>query len=106
MAAAVWAVRVPEGMAYASLAGLPPETGLFAALAPLLVYAVLGTCRQLTVGPSSAIAAYSAAAVAPLAAGDPGRFIALSALLALLVGVLLLIAGLARAGFRCAARLV
>jgi SulP family sulfate permease len=98
-AAAVWAVLVPEGMAYASLAGLPPETGLFAALAPLLVYAVLGTCRQLTVGPSSAIAAYSAAAVAPLALGDSGRFIALSALLALLVGVLLLAAGLARAGF-------
>jgi len=98
-ALAVWAVLVPEGMAYASLAGMPPETGLFAALAPLLVYAVLGTCRQLTVGPSSAIAAFSAAAVAPVAAGDPGRFIALSALLALLVGALLLIAGLARAGF-------
>ena len=98
-AAAVWAVLVPEGMAYASLAGMPPETGLFAALAPLLAYAVLGTCRQLTVGPSSAVAAYSAAAVAPLALGDPSRFIALSALLALLVGVLLLVAGLARAGF-------
>ena len=98
-AAAVWAVLVPEGMAYASLAGMPPETGLFAALAPLLAYAVLGTCRQLSVGPSSAIAAYSAAAVAPLALGDDGRFIALSALLALLVGGLLLAAGLARAGF-------
>ena len=98
-AAAVWAVLVPEGIAYASLAGLPPEAGLFAALAPLLAYAVLGTCRQLTVGPSSAVAAYSAAAVAPLAFGDTGRFIALSALLALLVGVLLLVAGLARAGF-------
>ena len=98
-AAAVWAVLVPEGIAYASLAGMPPETGLFAALAPLLAYAVLGTCRQLTVGPSSAIAAYSAAAVAPLAAGDGGRFVALSALLALLVGGLLLAAGLARAGF-------
>ena len=98
-AAAVWAVLVPEGMAYASLAGLPPATGLFAALAPLLAYAVFGTCRQLTVGPSSAVAAYSAAAVAPLAAGDAGRFVALSALLALLVGGLLLIAGLARAGF-------
>ena len=97
-AAAVWAVLVPEGIAYASLAGLPPEAGLFAALAPLLAYAVLGTCRQLTVGPSSAIAAYSAAAVAPLALGDAGRFIALSALLALFVGVLLLVAGLARAG--------
>ena len=98
-ALAIWAVLVPEGMAYASLAGLPPETGLFAALAPLLAYAVLGTCRQITVGPSSAIAAYSAAAVAPLALGDPARFISLSALLALLVGVLLLAAGLARAGF-------
>ena len=98
-ALAVWAVLVPEGMAYASLAGMPPETGLFAALAPLLAYAALGSCRQLTVGPSSAIAAYSAAAVAPLALGDGGRFIALSALLALLAGVLLLVAGLARAGF-------
>ena len=98
-AAAVWAVLVPEGMAYASLAGLPPEAGLFAALAPLLAYAVLGTCRQLTVGPSSAIAAYSAAAIAPVALGDPARFMALSALLALLVGAMLLAAGLARAGF-------
>ena len=98
-ALAVWAVLVPEGMAYASLAGLPPATGLFAALAPLLAYAVLGTCRQITVGPSSAVAAYSAAAVAPLALGDSGRFIALSALLALLVGAFLLAAGLARAGF-------
>ena len=98
-AVAVWAVLVPEGMAYASLAGMPPETGLFAALAPLVVYAVLGTCRQLTVGPSSAIAAYSAAAIAPLAAGDSERFIALSALLALLAGAMLLAAGLARAGF-------
>ena len=98
-ALAVWAVLVPEGIAYASLAGMPPETGLFAALAPLLAYAVLGTCRQLTIGPSSAIAAYSAAVVAPFALGDGGRYIALSALLALLVGLLLLAAGLARAGF-------
>jgi high affinity sulfate transporter 1 len=98
-ALAVWAVLVPEGMAYASLAGMPPETGLFAALLPLLAYAALGTCRELTVGPSSAIAAYSAAAIAPLALGDSGRFIALSALLALLVGGMLLVAGLARAGF-------
>ena len=98
-ALAVWAVLVPEGIAYASLAGMPPETGLFAALAPLLAYAVFGTCRQLTIGPSSAIAAYSAAVVAPFALGDSGRYIALSALLALLVGLLLLVAGLARAGF-------
>jgi len=98
-AAAVWAVLVPEGMAYAALAGLPPETGLFAALAPLILYALLGTSRQLTVGPSSAIAAFSAAAVAPVAAGDPERYIALSALLALVTGAILLVAGLARLGF-------
>jgi SulP family sulfate permease len=98
-ALAVWAVLVPEGVAYASLAGMPPQTGLFTALAPLIAYAALGTCRELTVGPSSAVAAYSAAAIAPLALGDAGRFIALSALLALLAGVLLLAAGLARAGF-------
>lgn len=98
-AIAVWAVLVPEGMAYASLAGMPPETGLYAALAPLLVYAILGTCRQLTVGPSSAIAAFSAAAVAPLTGGDEARYIALSALLALVVGLILLGAGLARLGF-------
>jgi high affinity sulfate transporter 1 len=98
-AVAVWAVLVPEGMAYAQLAGVPPQYGLFAALAPLLAYAVLGTCRQLDVGPSSAVAAYSAAAVAPTALGDPSRFIALSALLALLAGILLLAGGLARAGF-------
>ncbi len=98
-ALAVWAVLVPEGMAYASLAGLPPEAGLFAALAPLVLYALLGTCRQLTVGPSSAVAAFSAAAVAPFAGGDAGRFIALSALLALLAGGILLVAGIARLGF-------
>jgi high affinity sulfate transporter 1 len=98
-ALAVWAVLVPEGMAYASLAGMPPETGLFAALAPLVVYALLGTCRQLTVGPSSAVAAFSAAAIAPLALGDATRFVALSALLALLVGGLLLVAGIVRLGF-------
>jgi sulfate permease, SulP family len=98
-AVAVWAVLVPEGMAYASLAGMPAQAGLFAALAPLLIYAILGTCRQLTVGPSSAVAAYSAAAIAPMALGDTSRFIALSALLALLAGILLLIGGLARAGF-------
>ena len=98
-ALAVWAVLVPEGMAYASLAGMPPETGLFAALLPLLAYAALGTCRELTVGPSSAVAAFSAAAIAQLAPGDSGRFIALSALLALLAGGVLLVAGLARTGF-------
>ena len=98
-AIAVWAVLVPEGMAYGTLAGLPPQTGLYAALAPLLMYALLGTCRQITVGPSSAVAVMSAAAVAPLAARDPAQFAAYSAALAMLVGIILVLAGVARLGF-------
>ncbi len=98
-AVAVWAVLVPEGMAYGTLAGLPPQTGLYAALAPLLMYALLGTCRQITVGPSSAVAVMSAAAVAPFAARDPARFAAYSAALAIAVGVILVLAGIARLGF-------
>ena len=95
----VWALIVPEAMAYASLAGVPPEAGLYAALAPLVLYAVFGTSRHVTVGPSSAIAILVAATVAPLAGGDGDRYIALTAGLALLVGVVLIIGGLARLGF-------
>src|SRR5690242_1195663 len=63
----VWAVIVPQSLAYATLAGVPPETGLQLAIVAAVAYAVLGTCRQLNVGPSSALAITSAAAVAPLA---------------------------------------
>ena len=98
-AVAVWAVLVPEGMAYGTLAGLPPQTGLYAALAPLLMYALLGTCRQITVGPSSAVAVMSAAAVGPFAARNPTQFAAYSAALAIMVGIILVLAGIARLGF-------
>ena len=98
-AVAVWAVLVPEGMAYGTLAGLPPQTGLYAALAPLLMYALLGTCRQITVGPSSAVAVMSAAAVGPFAARNPTQFAAYSAALAMMVGIILVLAGIARLGF-------
>ena len=98
-AVAVWAVLVPEGMAYGTLAGLPPQTGLYAALAPLLMYALLGTCRQITVGPSSAVAVMSAAAVGPFAARNPTQFAAYSAVLAMMVGIILVLAGIARLGF-------
>jgi high affinity sulfate transporter 1 len=98
-ALAVWAVLVPQAMAYASLAGLPAEHGLYAALPALLLYAVFGTSRQLNVGPSSAVAVLSAATVAPLAGGDPKRFAAISAALALVAGIALVIAGIARLGF-------
>ena len=95
----VWALLVPEAMAYASLAGLPPEAGLYASLPPLVLYAIFGTSRHVAVGPSSAVAIMVAATVAPLAAGDGARFVALAAGLALLVGAILLAAGIARLGF-------
>ena len=67
----VAAYLVPQVMAYATVAGLPPVVGLWAALAPLAVYAVLGSSRQLSVGPESTTALMTATALAPLAAGDP-----------------------------------
>ncbi len=98
-ALAVWAVLVPQSMAYASLAGVPPVQGLYAACAGLLLYALLGTSRQLNVGPSSGVAILSAATVAPIAAGSSARYLELTALLALIVGGLLLLCGIARLGF-------
>ena len=95
----VWALLVPEAMAYATLAGVPPEAGLYAALPPLVLYAVFGTSRHLTVGPSSAVAVMVAATVAPLAGGDGERYVALAAAMAVLVGVILIVAGIARLGF-------
>ena len=98
-ALAVWALLVPQAMAYAALAGVPPVQGLYAACAGLLLYALLGTSRQLNVGPSSGLAILSAATVAPIAAGNPDRFLNLTALLAMITGGLLALAGLARVGF-------
>jgi MFS superfamily sulfate permease-like transporter len=98
-ALAVWAVLVPQAMAYATLAGVPPVRGLYAACAGLLIYALLGTSRQLSVGPSSGVAILSAATVAPIAAGSADRFLNLTALLALMTGGLLTLAGVARLGF-------
>ncbi len=95
----VAAYLVPQVMAYATVAGLPPVVGLWAALAPLAVYAVLGSSRQLSVGPESTTALMTATALAPLAAGDPGRYAALAAAVALLVGAICFVAGLVRIGF-------
>jgi len=91
----VAAYLVPQVMAYATLAGLPPVVGLWAMLAPLAVYAVLGSSRHLSVGPESTTALMTATVVAPLAAGNPARYAAL----AVVVGVFCLIAALARLGF-------
>jgi len=97
----VWALMVPEAMAYASIAGMPPETGLYAALVAPLAYAIFGTSRQLNVGPSSTVAVLSFSIVGGLAAGstDPSTFYALTAGLAILTGVIFVIAGLAKLGF-------
>jgi high affinity sulfate transporter 1 len=95
----VAAYLVPQVMAYATVAGLPAVVGLWAAIAPLAVYALLGTSRQLSAGPESTTALMTATALAPLAVGDPGRYAALAALLALLVGVICLVGGLVRLGF-------
>jgi high affinity sulfate transporter 1 len=94
-----WALVVPQAIAYAQIAGLPPQTGLFAAFAGLLGYGLFGTCRQLIVSPTSSTAAISAAIVAPVALGDPERFAAASAALAMLVGVVLIGLGQLRMGF-------
>jgi high affinity sulfate transporter 1 len=98
-ALAVWAVLVPQSMAYATLAGVPPVYGLYAAIVGLVLYGLLGTSRELNVGPSSSVAVMSAATVAPLAAGDGETYVALSAALALATGVVLVAGGLARLGF-------
>lgn len=95
----VAAYLVPQVLAYAEVAGLAPVAGLWAAAAALVGYALLGSSRLVSIGPESTTAVMTAIAVAPLAAGDPGRYAALSAALALLVAVVCVAARLARLGF-------
>jgi SulP family sulfate permease len=95
----VWAVLVPEALAYASIAGVSPAVGLYAAPSALLFYAAFGSSRHLVVGPMSATAALSAAAVGSVATAGHGDFAALTATLAITVGVIALLFGLARLGF-------
>ncbi|MEV5837622.1 sulfate permease [Nocardia sp. NPDC052112] len=94
----VAAYLVPQVMAYATVAGLPPVVGLWAAIGSLAVYALFATSRQLSVGPESTTALLTAVALAPLALGDPDRYAALAAVLAVLVGGLCLIGAAARLG--------
>lgn len=83
----------------AELAGLPVVFGLYATMLPLLGYAVFGSSRQLVVGPEGTLAALTAVTVAPLAAGDPERYAALAAALAIVMGAILLLGGVLRLGF-------
>ena len=95
----VWAVLVPEALAYASIAGVSPVVGLYASPGALVLYAALGSSRQLIVGPMAAAAVLSAATVAALVPVGGGRFVALTAALAIIAGLAALVAGLLRLGF-------
>ncbi len=95
-----WGVMTPSAMAYAQMAGGPAQIGLYAAFAALLAYAIFGTSRHLRVTASSTMAIMSAAVVASLTVpGDVERYLMLTASLALIVGLLLVLAGFARLGF-------
>jgi high affinity sulfate transporter 1 len=95
------ALLIPQGMAYAELAGLPPITGLYTSVLCLLGYAVFGPSRVLVLGPDSSLGPMIAATVTPLlmAGGDPAKAVALASLLAILVGVIMVVAGFAKFGF-------
>jgi high affinity sulfate transporter 1 len=93
------AVLIPAGIGYAEASGLPAVTGLYATIVPLLAYALVGPSRLLVLGPDSSLAPIIAVSVAPLAAGDPDRALALAGLLAVMMGLLLLLGGLLRLGF-------
>jgi SulP family sulfate permease len=95
----LWAVLVPEALAYVAIAGVSPVIGLYAVPPALLLYAAFGSSKHLIVGPGAATAALSAAAVAELTTGGPDNFLAFTAMLALVTGVLALVAGLLRLGF-------
>lgn len=95
----VGAMLVPQGMAYAQLAGLPPEIGLYSVTLPLLVYAIFGTSRQLAVGPVAVVSLVTASALAPIAEQGTQAYLVGAAVLALLVGVINVVLGVVRMGW-------
>ena len=96
--ATVGVLVIPQAMAYAALAGVPPIAGLYAAMVSLVVYAIFGTSRFISVGPVAIDSLLTAAAVAPLADGDPSRYVMLTGLLTVMIGIFQVGAGLARLG--------
>jgi high affinity sulfate transporter 1 len=92
---------VPQGMAYAQLAGLPPITGLYTSICCLVAYAVFGPSRILVLGPDSSLGPMIAAVILPIvgSGGDPAKAVALASTLALLVGITMTVAGVAKLGF-------
>jgi sulfate permease, SulP family len=95
----VWALVVPEAMAYAGIAGVPVQFGLYSVPLAVLAYMLLGTSRHLFDGPSSTVAIMAAATVAPLAAAQSEHYVVLMAVLSLLIGALYVMLGLLRMGF-------
>jgi high affinity sulfate transporter 1 len=95
------AILVPQGMAYAELAGLPPVTGLYTTIVCLAGYAIVGPSRVLVLGPDSSVSPLIFAAIAPLVAAgdDPGKAIALAGMMAILVGLIEILLGVAKLGF-------
>jgi sulfate permease, SulP family len=93
----VWAVLVPEALAYATIAGVSPVVGLYAAPPALVLYAAFGSSKHLVTGPMAATAALSAAVVADLVA-DPSQAAEFTAVVALVTGALAVIAGLSGSG--------
>ncbi len=98
-AVTVIGLLVPECMAYAQIAGVPPQAGLYATLAGLVIYALFGTSRQLICSPTSTAAIMAAAVVAAHGATSPAKAVALVAMVAVLVGLFMLAAGIAHLGF-------
>ena len=95
----VWALLVPEAMAYAGIAGVAPEVGLVTAPLALIGYAIFGSSKHLFVGPSSTVAILSASIVAPLAGSDGDLYLILTVWLAIFVGVFFVALGVARMGW-------
>ena len=95
----VAALALPSAMAYAELAGAPVSAGLYALLLPVLAYAVFGSARRVVVGPEGTVALLVATALAPLAAGGSTRYASLAAMLAIMVGLVFLVARFARLGW-------
>ena len=95
----VAALLVPQGMAYAELAGLPAVNGLYASFVPILAYALFGSSRQLALGPTATVAVLTATVIEPLSHGNASLALALAATLALLVGGICILGGLLRGGF-------
>lgn len=98
-AAIVTVMLIPQSLAYALLAGLPAQTGLYASILPLVIYAIFGTSRTLSVGPVAVASLMTAAALAPLAEAGSSQYIAGAVLLAIMSGLMLTLMGILRLGF-------